>query len=110
MKILFLIEKVLKNNWFSLEFDRWYFGWQDDPNSKLLQIAKSAFEKVNKTTPKVTAIHAWLECGNLVSGLKNANAISIWPNVKFVHSTEEKVEVASIEKMEKILKNILGEL
>ena len=105
-------KKYLEVNGFEVSFDRGYPGWQDDPNSELLQVAKTEFEKVLGETPKVTAIHAWLECGALVSGLNKewVNAISIGPNCDFVHSVKERVEIASIEKLERILKEILAQL
>lgn len=102
----------LEKNGFEVGFDRGYPGWQDAPDSELLQIAKNEFEKVLGKTPKVTAIHAWLECGALVSGLKKSwvNAISIGPNCDFVHSIKERVEISSVEKLERILKGILEQL
>jgi dipeptidase D len=104
--------KYLKENWFEVENDRWYLWWQDDPASELLKIAKNEFKKVLWVEPKVIAVHAWLECWSLVAWLNkpNVNAISIWPNIQFVHSVEEKVEIASIEKLEKILSWILKNL
>lgn len=103
------VEQILTNKGFNLEFDRWYPGWQDDPNSHLLSVAKNEFEKVIWKKPQIVAIHAWLECWVLVSGLNNkkVNAISIWPNIYNVHSTEEKVEIESVERIEKILAWIL---
>lgn len=105
-------KKYLEENGFEIDFDRGYPGWQDDPDSELLSIVKESFEKVLGETPKVMAIHAWLECGALVSWLnkKWVNAISIWPNCDFVHSVKERVEIASIEKLERILKQILSQL
>lgn len=105
-------KQYLEKNGFEVGFDRGYPGWQDDPKSDLLQVAKNEFEKVLGKTPKVTAIHAWLECGALVSGLKKSwvNAISIGPNCDFVHSVKERVEIASVEKLERILKGILEKL
>lgn len=96
----------------SLSFDRWYEGWQDDPNSELLALTKQEFFHVLWKHPEVIAIHAGLECGSFVSGLstQKVNAVSIWPNVFDVHSVKEKVEIASIERIEKILQWILEKI
>ncbi len=103
----YLLEK-----WFELDFDRGYPGWQDDPDSNLLNKAKKEYEKILWEAPKITAIHAWLESWALVSWLKSksVNAISIWPNIKLVHSVDEKVELSSVEKIEQILSWILKNL
>ncbi|HEY6437697.1 MAG TPA: hypothetical protein VIY47_13985 [Ignavibacteriaceae bacterium] len=59
LKTLFENTKnYLEKNGFEIGFDRGYPGWQDDPDSDLLQVAKNEFEKVLGKTPKVTAIHA----------------------------------------------------
>lgn len=113
LKNIFENTKIfLEKNWFEIETDRWYLWWQDDPNSELLKITKAEFEKVLWNPVKIIAIHALLECWSLVAWLNkpNVNAISIWPNIFWAHSVEEKVEIASIEKLEKILSWILKNL
>ena len=105
------VSEKLNKLWFELWFDKWYLWWQDDKNSELLKISKEEFEKIHNFKIKITAVHAWLECWNLVSWLnRKVNAISIWPNIKYVHSIEEKVEIKSIEKIENILEWILKRL
>ena len=52
-----------------MENDRGYLGWQDDPDSKLLRIARDEITKVLGKPPKIIALHAGLECGAMVSGL-----------------------------------------
>ncbi len=106
------VEDYLKENDFTLDFNRWYPGWQDNPNSELVNIAKVEFEKVLQITPKVVAYHAGLECWLLVAGINKpwVNAISIGPNIYFPHSIDEKVEIQSINRMEKILAGILEKL
>lgn len=96
---------------YEVAHDRGYLGWQDDPDSLLLQVVREETEKVIGKPPKVVAIHAGLECGAMVSGLGEwVNALSIGPNVREVHSVNEHVEIASIEKMERVLEGILGRL
>ncbi|MDD2487351.1 MAG: beta-Ala-His dipeptidase [Candidatus Gracilibacteria bacterium] len=88
-----------------------YPGWQDDPESRLVRIAKSEFENIIGDKTQIVAFHAGLECGILVAGLgEGVHAISIGPTMHDVHSINEKVEIASVEKMEKILENILKRL
>lgn len=56
-------------NGYDVEHDRGYPGWQDNPDSALLKVAREEIEKIIGKPPKVVAIHAGLECGAMVSGL-----------------------------------------
>ena len=59
--------------------------------------------------PKMIAVHAGLECGAMVSGLGDgAHAVAIGPNVYEVHSVHERVEIASIERVERMLEGVLA--
>jgi len=93
---------------FCLSLDRWYPGWQDDPDWILVKLAREQILKITWKPAQIIAIHAWLECGAIVSGLwEDANAISICSTMYDVHSVNERVEIASIEKMERIIEGIL---
>lgn len=106
------MEQHLLNLGGNVEFDRGYPGWQDDPNSSLLKTVVWVFEEVRWETPKVMAIHAGLECGALVNRLGRPwiNALSFWPNIFHAHSVNECVEIASVERIEKILEEVLKRL
>ncbi|EKD66497.1 MAG: hypothetical protein ACD_49C00038G0031 [uncultured bacterium (gcode 4)] len=92
---------------FCLNLDRWYPGWQDDPDGILVKLAKEQILKITWKPAQIIALHAWLECGALVTWLSDTNAISMWPMIYDVHSVNERVEIASIEKMERIIEGIL---
>jgi len=109
--LLSKLERIYKNSWYGLNIDSKYPGWQDDPEWRLVKIASEEFTKLNSNSPEIVAVHAWLECWALVAWLSSdANAISIWPNMHDIHSVNERVEIASVEKIEKILEGILGRL
>ncbi len=40
-----------------------YPGWEPNPKSKLLSIAKKCYQEINGVAPAVKSIHAGLECG-----------------------------------------------
>ena len=44
------------------------------------------------------AIHAGLECGILVSKIKDLDVISIGPNIRGAHTPEEYMEIDSVGK------------
>ncbi|AQW86025.1 aminoacyl-histidine dipeptidase [Campylobacter pinnipediorum subsp. caledonicus] len=63
--------------------------------------------QVFRPEAKITAIHAGLECGILKDGQKNLTVCSIGPNIHSPHSTNEKVELASVEIITKVVNNIV---
>lgn len=102
------VERHFLFMWFCLNLDRWYPGWQDDPDWILVELAKEQILKIIGKPAQIIALHAGLECWALVTGLwDDANAISICSTMHDVHSTNERVEIASIERMERIIEGIL---
>ena len=81
-----------------ITFDGQYPGWKPNPDSpilkKMLDIYNNQFGKV----PKIYAIHAGLECGLLGGVYPNWDMISFGPTIRFPHSPDEKVNIASVKK------------
>lgn len=87
--------------------DSGYPAWTFRETSRIRPITADAFEEVFGVRPEITTIHAGLECG-LLSGKKpELDCISFGPNMKDVHSFHERLEIASAEKIWKVLKIIL---
>jgi dipeptidase D len=61
---------------------------------EMQQVYKNRFGKI----PEIKAIHAGLECGLLGSVYPNWDMISFGPTIRFPHSPDEKVEIASVQK------------
>lgn len=81
-----------------------YSGWKPNMNSWILGSMLKTYEQLYGNTPKVTAIHAGLECGIIGSVYPNMDMISFGPTLCFPHSPDEKVEIASVDKFYKYLK------
>ncbi len=84
------------NATFSL--DSAYSSWEYNENSKLRVIFQEAFKSLEKKEAKLKAIHAGLECGILVSKIKNLDVISIGPNIYGAHTPEERMDIISVGK------------
>ena len=60
--------------------------------------------------PDIKAIHAGLECGILGGAYPNWDMISFGPTIRFPHSPDEKVNIATVQKfydfLVETLKNI----
>ena len=65
-------------------------------------------EELYGEKPVVTGVHAGLECGILAEKIKGLDAISIGPNILNIHTTREKLDLASVERTWKFILNILA--
>ncbi|KAH0572547.1 Aminoacyl-histidine dipeptidase [Spironucleus salmonicida] len=90
-----------------------YGGWAPNTKSALLKIAISETAKVMKmkdSEVKIEAIHAGLECGEIISKYPHIEAISIGPTIKNPHSDRELIKINTVEQFYQITKNIIQEL
>jgi len=87
-----------------------YPGWNPNPNSDILKIAETTYQKLFKKKPVVRAIHAGLECGLFLEKYPGLDMISIGPTLRGVHSPDEKINIKTVEMwwnhLLEILKNI----
>lgn len=90
-------------------FEGAYPAWQPDINSPLAKLCAEAWRKTSGTKPVITAIHAGLECGIINSLIKGMDSVSIGPALYDVHSVNEKVSIASCEKLLAFVKELLSE-
>ena len=69
-----------------------YPGWEPNPDSQLLATTVESYERLFGVKPKVRAVHAGLEFGPTVTG---------------VHSPDERINIATVEKFWLHLKDVL---
>lgn len=84
-----------------------YPGWEPNLNSPVLKVAKEVHKKVLGSDPEVKIMHAGLECGIIGALYPNLDMISFGPTIKFPHSPDEKVNIASVERFWKFLVTLL---
>lgn len=88
-----------------------YPGWKPNLDSPLLASARRLYEHLFQEPPQVTAIHAGLECGIIGRQIgDDMDMISIGPNIQGAHSPDERIEIASVEKIWNYLVALLAEL
>ena len=87
-----------------------YPAWEYSPDSPVRDAAVNVYKKLNKKEPVITAIHAGLECGLLKKTLPNVDAVSFGPNLYDVHTPNEHMDIASVERVWKFLLAYLAEL
>lgn len=89
--------------------DGTYPGWKPNMNSAILITMQQVYQKLYGRIPEIKAIHAGLECGLLGGVYPNWDMISFGPTIRFPHSPDEKVHIASVEKFWNYLVNTLKE-
>ncbi|MGD9108835.1 MAG: aminoacyl-histidine dipeptidase [Gammaproteobacteria bacterium] len=87
-----------------------YPAWQPNTESEILKLAEKIYKKLFNKEVKVTAMHAGLEPAILGHTFPNWDMISIGPTLRFVHSPDEKAEIATVDKFWKFLLEILLEI
>ena len=87
-----------------------YPGWTPDPSSHLLAVTREVYNALFGKEPRVRAIHAGLECGLFLKKYPHLEMVSIGPTLRGVHSPDERLEVASVEKFWRLLVGMLEEL
>ncbi len=84
-----------------------YPGWKPNMDSVILNLMKERYQKLYGKTPEVKAIHAGLECGLLGGVYPNWDMISFGPTIRFPHSPDEKVNIATVKKFWDYLVDVL---
>jgi len=91
-------------------FDGQYPGWKPNPASPILKTMQDVYQKKYGNIPEIKAIHAGLECGILGGAYPNWDMISFGPTIRYPHSPDEKVNIATVQKfwdfLVETLKNI----
>jgi dipeptidase D len=87
-----------------------YPGWQPDMASPLLQTCVGVYERLHGRQPRVTAIHAGLECGVIGERAPGMRMISFGPDLRDVHSPREKLNIPTTALFWDYLKALLKEL
>ncbi|MCU0692166.1 MAG: aminoacyl-histidine dipeptidase [Polyangiaceae bacterium] len=88
-----------------------YPAWQPNMASPLLKVCKDVSQRLYGRAPKVTAIHAGLECGIIGEKIGgDADMISFGPQLEGVHAPGEKVQISSVARFWKFYKEVLKQL
>jgi len=80
-----------------------YPGWKPNMQSPILQTMSNVYKDMFGNIPEKKAIHAGLECGLIGGVYPNLDMISFGPTIRYPHSPDEKVNVASVGKFWKFL-------
>ncbi|MGN0374355.1 MAG: M20/M25/M40 family metallo-hydrolase, partial [Butyrivibrio sp.] len=84
-----------------------YPAWTYNPNSHLRELISTTYENMFGNKPKFTTIHAGLECGIFAEKIPGVDIVSYGPDMKDIHTYEEKLSVESTERVYKFTLKLL---
>ena len=84
-----------------------YPGWKPNMKSEILKVACDTYKELFGAEAKIKAIHAGLECGLFSEKLPGLDCVSIGPNMHDIHTSREKLEIASTRRIWEFLLEIL---
>ena len=85
-----------------------YPAWEYVPDSVLLKKTVEVYKEYYGKEPVVTGVHAGLECGILAEKIEDLEAVSIGPNILNIHTTKEKLDLASVERTWRFVLRLLA--
>ena len=87
-----------------------YPAWEFRKDSPLRDTMVRIYQEMFGKEPQVLAIHAGLECGLLGDKLPGLDCVSIGPQMHDIHTSREKLEIASTERTWRFLLEVLKAL
>lgn len=87
-----------------------YPAWEYKKDSVLRDTMVKVYREMFQKDAQVVAIHAGLECGLLSEKLPGLDCVSIGPDMRDIHTSREKLSIASVERTWKFLQEVLKNL
>ncbi len=94
----------------SIKFSGAYPGWKPDTNSAIMKVVSDTYQQLFNKVPDIMVIHAGLECGLFKTAYPDLDMVSIGPTIKFPHSPDEKINIASVELYWQLLVKVLANI
>ena len=87
-----------------------YPSWEYRQNSHLRTVMVQVYRKLYGKEPEVQVIHAGLECGLFYEKIPGLDCVSIGPDMKDIHTSEEKLSISSVQRVWDYLVEVLREI
>lgn len=94
----------------AVDFSNDYPEWAFAVDSPLRDKAAAVYEELYEKTPELISVHAGLECGFFKERYPDMDMISTGPNLFNVHTPQEKLEIASAQRVYSWLVKLLSVL
>ena len=87
-----------------------YPAWEYKPESVLRDTMVRVYTDMFGAAPEVVAIHAGLECGLLSEKLPDLDCVSLGPQMHDIHTSRERLDIASTARTWNFLLEVLKKL
>ena len=87
-----------------------YPAWEYKKESHLRDVMVKTYRQMFDKDPQVVAIHAGLECGLLSEKIPNLDCVSIGPDMQDIHTSRERLHIASTKRTWDFLLEVLKNL
>ncbi len=84
-----------------------YPAWEYREKSPLRKITANTYEELFNEKPRVTSIHAGLECGIIYDKITGMDIISIGPDIQDIHTPKEKLSIDSVRRTWQLLVKVM---
>ena len=91
-----------------IKFAGGYSGWTPKLDTPMNKVMMEQYEKVYGKPMKIMATHGGLECAIMGAKYPNWEMVSVGPTIRYPHSPDEKVNIASVERTWDYLKAVLA--
>ena len=85
------------------QYPAWEYRKESCARDTMVRVYKEMYGK----EPQVLAIHAGLECGLLSEKIEGLDCVSIGPDMQDIHTSREKLNIASVERTWQFLLEVL---
>ena len=92
-----MIESIFRLAGAKVELTGSYPGWKPNLQSPIMNTMKEVYSRLFGQEPKVSIIHAGLECGIIGRNYPGMDMISCGPTILHPHSPSEKVNIATVQ-------------
>ena len=87
-----------------------YPGWEYAPVSPLRDLICEVYKKQTGKDMIIEAIHAGLECGYFSGKMPGLDCVSIGPDVRDVHTPNEKLSISSTQRTWELVTEVLAKM
>ncbi len=91
----------------SVLYSNEYPGWAYRKDSPLRDLAVQSYRNLYGAEPRIIAIHAGLECGLFADKLPELDCLSLGPNMKDIHTVNERLSISSTARTFQLVLDIL---
>ena len=93
-KLRYLTETIGGECYFEGDFPAWEYM----PKSELRDIMFKTYQNTFGCNPRLSGIHAGLECGTFYEKIKGIDIVSFGPEILNIHTPKEKLSISSTKR------------